>query len=88
MRKLSFYEVVDVRIGSNAEALGVGNTRGIVVGISGEVNETAYAVLIGDRTVMLDPTDLVPTGEILEREAVYGEETLSISPERYPNSET
>jgi hypothetical protein len=66
----------------------VGNTRGVVVGISGEANERSYAVLIGDRTFMLDPSDLAPTAESVDREAIYGGETLSVSPERYPDNET
>ena len=88
MREIAFYEVVEVLSSANAVALGVGNTRGVVVGISGEANERTYAVLVGDRTFMLDPSDLSPTGESVDREAIYGGEIISISPERYPNNET
>lgn len=85
--RIAFYEVVDVLSSHNARALGVANVRGVVVGISGEENERTYAVHIGDRTVMLDPSDLIPTGESVDREALYDGETVPIAPERYPDTE-
>jgi hypothetical protein len=88
MREIAFYEVVEVLNSPNAVALGVGNARGVVVGISGEANERTYAVLVGNRTFMLDPLDLAPTGESVDREAIYGGETIRVSPERYPNNES
>jgi hypothetical protein len=88
MREIAFYEVVDILSSPNAVALGVGNARGVVVGIAGEANERTYAVLVGDRTFMLDPSDLVPTGESVDRKAIYGGETIKVSPERYRYNET
>jgi hypothetical protein len=88
MREIAFYEVVDVLSSPNAQALGVGNTPGVVVGISGEASERRYAVLVGDRTFMLDPSDLAPTGQSLDREAIYGGEAIAVSPQRYSNDET
>jgi hypothetical protein len=69
---------------ADAVALGVGNARGVVVGVSEEANERKYAVLIGDRTFMLGSSDLVQTGECVDREAVYGGEAVEVLPERYP----
>jgi Immunity protein 31 len=85
---IGFYEIVNVLSSADAVALGVGNARGVVVGISGEANERKYAVLIGERTFMLDPSDLVRTGESVDREAIYGGETMQVSPERYPDKES
>lgn len=88
MSDIGFYEVVGVPSNAAAAALGVAGTRGVVVGISGEDGEEKmYAVLIGDRTYMLGPADLVRTGESVDREAIYGGETISVSPERYPDNE-
>jgi Immunity protein 31 len=85
---IGFYEIVKVLSSADAVALGVDNARGVVVGISGETNERKYAVLIGERTFMLDPSDLVRTGESVDREAIYGGETIRVSPERYPDKES
>jgi hypothetical protein len=71
------------RSGNEAVALGVSNARGVVVGISGEANERKYAVLIGDRTFMLAPSDLIPTGHLVDRDAIYGGEAIQVSPEHY-----
>ena len=88
MSEIGFYEVVAVQNSAAAVALGTGGTRGVVVGISGEAGEEkTYAVLIGDRTYMLSPADLVRTGESVDREAIYGGETTRVSPERYPDDE-
>lgn len=87
MKEITFYEIVEVLCSPNAMALGVDNTRGVVVGVSGEESERMYAVLVGDRTFMLAPSDLVPTGESVDREAIYGGETIRVSPERYPDDE-
>jgi hypothetical protein len=88
MREIAFYEVVEVLSSPSAVALGVGNARGIVVGMSGQAGERTYAVLVGDRTFMLNPSDLAPTGESVDREAIYGGETIRVSPERYLNNES
>jgi hypothetical protein len=88
MNDIGFYEIVNVLSSADAAALGVSNARGVVVGISGEANERQYAVLIGDRTFMLSPSDLVRTGEHVDRQAIYGGETIRVSPERYPDKES
>jgi hypothetical protein len=88
MSDIGFYEIVNVLSSADAVALGVSNARGVVVGISGEANERQYAVLIGDRTFMLSPSDLVQTGESVDREAIYGGETIRVSPEHYPDKES
>ena len=88
MREIAFYEVVEVLGGPSAVAMGAGNARGVVVGISGEADERMYAVLVGDRTFMVDPSDLLPTGESVDRETLYSGETVVVSPESYPGNET
>jgi hypothetical protein len=69
-------------------ALGIRSGRGIIVGISGEGSDRTYAVLIGDRTFMLHASDLIRTGERVDREAVYGGETIRVSPERYEDDDS
>jgi len=88
VRDIPFYEVVTVLNSASAAAMGVGNARGVVVGISGEADKRKYAVLVGDRTFMLDPSDLVPTGESVDREAIYGGHAIWVSPERYRDDES
>jgi hypothetical protein len=83
MSDIDFYEIVAVLRTEHAVALGVGNARGLVVGVSEEAAERNYAVLIGDRTFMLRSSDLVRTGERVDREAIYGGEALEVLPGRY-----
>ncbi|MDT0346037.1 Imm31 family immunity protein [Streptomyces litchfieldiae] len=72
MSDFDFYDVVDVLRTTCAAALGVGGARGVVLGISEGENGRMYAVFIGDTAYMLSPSDLVPTGERVDREAIYG----------------
>ncbi len=83
MSDIDFYEIVDVLASPDAMALEVSNSRGIIVGISNEPDGKRYAVLIGNRTFMLDASDLVRTGERVDRETIYGGETIQVRPERY-----
>lgn len=85
MSAIAFYEIVAVLRTERAVALGVDDARGVVVGVSEEAGEPAYAVLVGDRTFMLGSADLARTGERVDREAVYGGEVVEVLPERYPD---
>jgi hypothetical protein len=88
MREIAFYEIVRIPGGPNAVVLGVENAHGVIVGISGEADERTYAVLIEGRTSMLDPSDFAPTGQSVDREAVYGGETIKVSPASYPSKDS
>jgi hypothetical protein len=84
---IDFYEVVTVLTGPDATATGVSGSRGIVVGVSGTADDESYAVLIDGRTVMLGRSELARTGERVDREAIYGGETIQVSPQRYVHHE-
>lgn len=88
MSDLGFYEIVRVLGTANALALGVDGAHGVVVGIAHEPSESMYAVLIESETVMLARTDLVSTGQFVDRHEIYSGEVIRVSPERYPEIDT
>jgi hypothetical protein len=84
---IDFYEIVDVLTSPHTVTLGVQGGRGVVVGMADDGDEKSYAILIGSRTFMLGETDLARTGERVNREAIYGGESIRVLPERYPDAE-
>ncbi|WP_165970212.1 Imm31 family immunity protein [Nonomuraea terrae] len=87
MSEIDFYEIVRVLNTDDSAALGVGNTHGVVVGISEEAGERKYAVLIGGTTYILGPSDLAQTGKKVDRETIYGGDIAHVLPERYSDDE-
>ena len=47
-----------------------------------------YAVLIGERVWMVDSSDVVPTGEVLTRDALYDGSSAKVEPQRYHDRES
>ena len=43
-----------------------------------------YGVLIGDESYMVDSSDLVPTGELLSREAIYVDRSIGLDHDPIP----
>lgn len=84
MSEICFYEIVDVLASGHTAGLGIANARGIVVGMAEEAGKKTFAVLVADRTFSVEETDLSSTGERVEREAIYGGETVRVQPEQYP----
>jgi hypothetical protein len=78
-----FFEIVEVAPSARITHLGVGANRGIILGVAGDGDSKQYAVLVGAETFVFEGADLVRTGQRVNREAVYGEETVSVPPERY-----
>jgi hypothetical protein len=87
MVEIEFYDVVLIKASDKAIALGVANLEGVVVGKSGEQGQMSYAVLVGDRTYMIDAPDLDRTGERVSRSSVYGGESIRVDPQRYENND-
>lgn len=83
MTDIDFYQVVEIQSSPATERLGVDSTHGVVVGISAGETERTYAVLVGQQTFMISPSDLVPTGESVTREAIYSGERVEVAPEKY-----
>jgi len=43
-----------------------------------------YGVLVGGQVCMVDSSDVVPTGEVLTRDALYDGSSVRVRPQRYP----
>ncbi|MGC0416131.1 hypothetical protein [Embleya sp. AB8] len=83
MGDIDFFDVVAVLNTEAAVRLGVAGTRGVVLGGSEAADGWMYAVHVGEETVMLGQADLVRTGETVERESIYGGETVRVPPQPY-----
>lgn len=59
----------------------------MVGGISDSGSHVEYAVMIDGVSYMVDNSDLIPTGEVLEREAVYYGSSVKVEPQRYAADE-
>jgi Immunity protein 31 len=81
MPGLEFYAVVSIRPSDETRGLGIAGLTGVVVGHSGDSGGDAYAVLVDDETCMVSGSDLVPTGEVLERSAIYSGMSFSVPAE-------
>lgn len=86
MSVIDFYEVVNIVDDANTSALGLSGSTGVVVGISLDGGEKEqYAVLVRGQTYMLGLSSLVATGTRLDRNVVYSDDALQVSPEDYRN---
>ncbi len=85
--RLPCYSVVRVLRTSRTADLRIDNFTGVIAGISDSGSHIEYAVLIGDTTWMVDGSDVVPTGEVLTREALYDGSSARVEPQRYQGSE-
>ena len=83
MPTFDFYAVVRILVSSDTDDLGVAGKSGVVVGHSGSQEGDAFAVLVDDETYMVREFDLVPTGEVLDRGAIYGGESLGVPAQPY-----
>ncbi|MER5916483.1 tetratricopeptide repeat protein [Streptomyces sp. NPDC001982] len=84
MRELDFDEIVTVLETGHTVELGVVGATGVILGKSQGADERIYAVLIGDETIMLPESVLVPTGRYIDPNEVYGGESIRVQAERYP----
>ncbi|MGH9151748.1 MAG: hypothetical protein ACRD03_05025 [Acidimicrobiales bacterium] len=83
----TFYDVVVIHRTEATERLGIGDKRGVVVGIAepeAEGETRGFAVAIGAETYMVQDGDLSLTGERVEREAVYDGSSLHVTVEGEP----
>jgi membrane protein implicated in regulation of membrane protease activity len=71
-KQLPYYSVVRVLRTTRTSDLRIDNLTGVIAGISDSGSHIEYAVLIGDTTWMVDSRDVVPTGEVLNRETSQG----------------
>lgn len=81
MSKIDFYAIVRILPSSQTHQLGVAGKTGVVVGHSGSLAGDVYAVLVAGEACMVAGSDLLPTGEILERDAIYTGDSLSVPAE-------
>jgi hypothetical protein len=72
-------EILETRATQELEVVG---ETGVVVGISVDAGERFYAIALESlgRTIMLGAGDLRLTGRRVEREDVYGGESLRVDP--------
>jgi hypothetical protein len=82
--RLSFYSIVRILPGSRTAALGISGRMGVIMGISESGPHLEYGVLVGGQVCMVDSSDVVPTGEVLTRDALYDGSSVRVRPQRYP----
>jgi len=80
---LAYYSVVRIPRSDRSTALGVDGRIGVVLGVSDSGEHVEYGVLIDDGSYMADSSDLEPTGEVLSREAIYGNSSIAVQPKRF-----
>jgi hypothetical protein len=81
--RLAFYSVVRIMRSARTAALGIDGRTGVVSGISDSGSHVEYAVMIGGVSYMVDSSDLIPTGEVLNREMFYDGSSVNVEPQRY-----
>jgi hypothetical protein len=81
--RLAFYSVVRIIRSARTAHLGIDGLNGVVGGISDSGSHVEYAVMVGGKSYMIDSVDLIPTGEVLERETFYGGGSARVDPQRY-----
>jgi hypothetical protein len=67
--------------------LGIDGLNGVVGGISDSGSHVEYAVMVGGKSYMIDSVDLIPTGEVLKREAFYDGGSARVDPQQYTDDE-
>lgn len=88
MAEISNYEIVRIERSERAVAMDLADRQGIVVGMAGGPSGMSYAVLVGERTYTLSRSDLVGTGEHVDRSVVYTGETTRVQPQRYETDDS
>jgi hypothetical protein len=86
-RHLAFYSVVRITRSTRTANLGIDGLNGVVGGISDSGSHVEYAVIVAGESYMIDSADLIPTGEVLERETLYGGDSMKVDPQRYADDE-
>ena len=85
--RLAFYSVVRILHSTRTSNLGIDGRNGVVGGISDSGSHVEYAVMVGGKSYMVDSSDLIPTGEVLRREAFYDGSSVRVEPQRYTDDE-
>jgi hypothetical protein len=85
--RLAFYSVVRIMRSTRTANLGIDGLNGVVGGISDSGSRVEYAVMVGGKSYMINSVDLIPTGEVLKREAFYGGGSVRVDPQRYTDGE-
>jgi hypothetical protein len=87
IERLDFYSVVRIMRSAKTANLGIDGLNGVVSGISDSGSHVEYAVMVGGKSYMIDDVDLIPTGEVLKREMLYGGDSVGVDPQRYTDDE-
>ena len=85
--RLSYYSVVRVLRTGRTAALGIDGREGVIAGIAESGSHVEYGVMVDGRVCMVDSPDVVPTGEVLSRDALYDGSSVRAEPQRYPGGE-
>jgi hypothetical protein len=85
--RLAFYSVVRIMRSTRTANLGIDGLNGVVAGISDSGSHVEYAVMVEGKSYMIDDVDLLPTGEVLEREELYSGDSLRVDPQHYADDE-
>jgi hypothetical protein len=86
--RLPYYSAVTVLSTSRTAAFRIDGCEGVITGISDSGSHVEYAVLIGERVWMVDSSDVVPTGEVVTRDALYDGSSAKVEPQRYRDRES
>ena len=85
--RIAFYSVVRIIRSTRTANQGIDGLNGVVAGISDSDSHVEYAVMVKGKSYMIDGGDLLPTGEVLERGAIYGGDSLRVNPQKYADEE-